>query len=81
MKHIGTQLKRLLESVHETFVILVTNVINHLIKKITCQDIFNLNMKKIGIFVTNVINYLIIEKITYKDIFNPNMKNMRIKLQ
>ena len=34
--------------------------------------------EKFGIFVTNVINYLIIEKITYKDIFNPNMKNMRI---
>ena len=30
--------------------------------------------EKFGIFVTNVINYLIIEKINYKDIFNPNMK-------
>ena len=62
------------KSVHETFVILVTNVINHLIKKITCQDMFILNMKKFGTIVTNVINYLIIEKITYKDIFNPNIK-------
>ena len=51
-------MKRHAKSVHETFVILVTNVINHLIKKITCQDIFILNMKKFGIFVTNVINYL-----------------------
>ena len=52
MRNIGIQLKRHMKSVYETFVILVTNVINHLIKKRHVQfdhvDIFIVTPRHFG---------------------------------